>query len=134
MSSSRQHPPALSRRERQIMDVVYRLGRAAAADIHRALPDRPTYTTVRGLLRILVEKGHLRQDQDRRRYVYTPSTPRTAAGAISLAHVFKTFFSDSPAEAMAAFLGSERQEISDREFLRLAAIVQDARRRRRGRR
>ena len=115
------------------MDVVYRLGEAAAADIHRALADRPTYTTVRGLLRILVEKGHLRHALEGRRYVYAPSTPRSAAGASSIAHVVKTFFSDSPAEAMAAFLGSETREISDREFARLAAIVRDARRKRRGR-
>ena len=115
------------------MDVVYRLGEATAADIHRALPDRPTYTTVRGLLRILVEKGHLRHTLEGRRYVYAPSTPRAAAGASSLAHVVRTFFSDSPAEAMAAFLGSETREISDHEFALLAAIVQDARRKRRGR-
>ena len=89
------------------MDVVYRLGTAAAADIHVALPDPPTYTAVRGLLRVLVEKGHLRHQQDGKRYVHLPSTPRPAAGASSIAHVVKTFFAGSPADVMAALLGSE---------------------------
>jgi predicted transcriptional regulator len=122
----------LSRRERQIMDIVYRLGRASAADIHAALPDAPTYTTVRGLLRIMVEKGHVRHEREGRRYVYAPSTPRPAAGASSIMHVVKTFFSDSPADAMAALLGSDRKRISDAELSRLAALVEEARRQRRG--
>ena len=134
MAPSRTSPPALSRRERQIMDAVYRLGQASAADIHHALPDPPTYTTVRGLLRILIEKGHLRYARDGRRYVYMPSTPRSAAGMSSLAHVVSTFFANSPSEAMAALLGSENQLISDSEFSRLAAIVEKARRQHRVRR
>ena len=121
-------PPPLSRRERQIMDVVYRLESASAADIHAALPDPPTYTTVRGLLRILVEKGHLRRRQDGKRYLYLPSTPRPAAGASSIAHVVKTFFAGSPADAMAALLGSERHRFSQAELARLAQLVSKARR------
>ena len=113
------------------MDVVYRLGTAAAADIHAALPDAPTYTTVRGLLRVLVQKGHLRQAQDGKRYVYQPSTPRPAAGASSIRHVIKTFFSGSPTDAMAALLGSEKDRISDVELARLAELVADARHTRR---
>ena len=113
------------------MDVVYRLGKAAGADIHAALPDPPTYTTVRGLLRVLVEKGHLRQTQDGKRYVYEPSTPRPAAGASSIRHVIKTFFSGSPADAMAALLGSEKDRISDAELARLANLVARARQTRR---
>jgi predicted transcriptional regulator len=109
------------------MDAVYRLGKAAAADIHRMLPDAPTYTTVRGLLRILVEKGHLRHQQEGRRYVYLPSTPRPAAGASSISHVVRTFFAGSPADAMAALLGSEKDRISDAELARLAALVAKAR-------
>jgi len=125
-------PPQLSRRERQIMDVVYRLGTAAAADIHAALPDPPTYTAVRGLLRVLVEKGHLRHQQDGKRYVYLPSTPRPAAGASSIAHVVKTFFAGSPADVMAALLGSEKGRISEAELGRLADLVAKARRNKRG--
>ena len=125
-------PPPLSRRERQIMDLVYRAGRATAAEIHRGLPDPPTYTAVRGLLRVLMEKGHLKHEQDGRRYVYIPSTPRRAAGASSLAHVVRTFFAGSPVDAMAALLGSERERISDEELERLAALVAKARETRRG--
>lgn len=127
-----QHPLArLSRRERQIMDIVYRLGKASAADVHAALPDAPTYTTVRGLLRILAQKGHVRHEREGRRYVYAPSTPRRAAGASSITHVVKTFFGDSPADAMAALLGSDRRRISDAELSRLATLVEEARRERR---
>lgn len=121
-------PPALTRRERQIMDVVYHRGKTTAAEIHAALPDAPTYTTVRGLLRVLVQKGHLRHEQDGRRYVYLPSTPRDKAGASSIAHVVRTFFAGSPADAMAALLGSEKNRISQAELARLAALVAKARR------
>ena len=127
MATLPQSPPPLSRRERQIMDAVYRVGKATAADVHAALPDAPTYTTVRGLLRVLVEKGHLRHEQQGRQYVYFPSTPRPAAGASSITHVVKTFFSGSPADAMAALLGSERDRISDAELARLAELVAKAR-------
>ena len=110
------------------MDVVYRLGRATAAEIHAALPDAPTYTTVRGLLRVLVRKRQLRQAPDGRRYIYLPSTPRRAAGTSSIMHVVRTFFAGSPADAMAALLGSEKDRISDAELARLAALVAKARR------
>jgi predicted transcriptional regulator len=124
----------LSRRERQIMDLVYRMGEASAADIHRDLPDAPTYTTVRGLLRILVEKGHLRYEQDGKRYVYKPSTPRPAAGASSIAHVVNTFFAGSASEALAALLGTQRSRISEEELGRLSRLVAKARRDRAGER
>lgn len=114
------------------MDIVYRLGRATAADIHGTLPDAPTYTTVRGLLRILIEKGHLRREREGKRYAYLPSTSRFAAGASSITHVVRTFFAGSPAEAMAALLGSERGQISDAELARLATIVAKARQTKRG--
>jgi BlaI family transcriptional regulator, penicillinase repressor len=120
----------LSRRERQIMDLVYRMGEASAADIHRDLPDAPTYTTVRGLLRVLVEKGHLRYEQDGKRYVYTPCTPRPAAGANSIAHVVNTFFGGSTSEAFAALLGARPDRISEEELARLSRLVAKARRNR----
>lgn len=126
MASRSPSPVALSRRERQIMDVVYRLGTATAADIHTALPDAPTYTTVRGLLRVMLEKGLLHHAREGRRYVYAPSTPRPTAGASSISHVVKTFFAGSPADAVAALLGSERERISDAELARLAALVTKA--------
>src|SRR5687768_16212540 len=96
----RASPPALSRRERQIMDVVYRLGEASAADVHGALVDAPTYTTVRGLLRVLEEKGHIRHEVRGRQYIYAPATAKREAGTSHLSHVVRTFFGGSPAEAM----------------------------------
>jgi BlaI family transcriptional regulator, penicillinase repressor len=126
-------PPVLSRRERQIMDLLYRLGAASAADVHRDLPDAPTYTTVRGLLRVLVEKGHAVYEQDGRRYVYKPSTPRPAAGASSIAHVVNTFFAGSAADALVALIGSEAEGITDAELARLSAVVAKARRNKDGR-
>jgi predicted transcriptional regulator len=110
------------------MDVVYARGKTTAAEIHAALLDAPTYTTVRGLLRILIRKGHLRYEREGRRYVYLPSTPRNKAGASSLTHVIKTFFAGSPSDAMAALLGSEKGRISEAELARLAALVAKARR------
>ena len=123
----RPEPPFLSRRERQIMDVVYRLGRTTAADIHGALPDPPTYTTVRGLLRVLVDKGHLKHEREGRRYLYRPSLPRPAAGASSILHVVRTFFAGSPSDAMAALLGSQGDQISEAELARLASLIAKAR-------
>jgi predicted transcriptional regulator len=121
-------PPPLSKRERQIMDVVYRAGRATAAEVHAALPDAPTYTTVRGLLRILEQKGHLRHEEEGPRYVYLPRVRRDHAGVSHLAHVVRTFFDGSPAEAMAALLGGSAGRVSAAELDRLARMVDDARR------
>ena len=114
------------------MDIVYRLGRATAADVHGALPDQPTYTTVRGLLRVLVEKRHLGLVREGRKYVYTPSVSSREAGASSISHIVRTFFAGSPADAMAALLGSDQDRLSDRELTRLAALVDRARRARKG--
>jgi predicted transcriptional regulator len=121
-----------SRRERQILDVIYQRGKATAADVHAALPDAPTYTTVRGLLRVMTGKGLVLQGRDGRRYIYEPSTPRPTAGARTIAHVVKTFFAGSPADAMAALLGSQRR-ISEAELTRLAALIDQAKRDRRPR-
>ena len=123
-------PPRLSKREREIMDVIYRLGRANAAEVHEQLADAPTYTTVRGLLRILEEKGHLRHEQDGQRYVYVPSTPRDDAGASQLTHVVRTFFDGSASKAMAALLGSGEARSED-ELKRLQQLIDQARSRKR---
>lgn len=116
-----------SRRERQIMDVVYALGEATAAEIHERIPDPPTYTAVRGLLKVLVDKGHLRAEPDGVRYLYRPVTPRAAAGASLLSHVVRTFFGGSASEAMAALVGSSETRLSAAELERLARIVEQAR-------
>src|SRR4051812_9898159 len=127
MTPSGDTPPALSKRERQIMDVVYRLGRPTAAEVHAELPDAPTYTTVRGLLRVLEAKGHLRHEEDGPRYVYSAATPRQEAGASLLAHVVRTFFDGSASKAMAALLGSGGSELGEADLARLEEVVRRAR-------
>ena len=90
---------SLSRRERQIMDVVYRLGRATAAEVQEGLPDPPSYSAVRALLRVLEEKGHLRHEQDGPRNVYVPTVPRDAARSSAVRALLETFFGGSRARS-----------------------------------
>jgi predicted transcriptional regulator len=116
-----------SRRERQIMDIVYGLRSATAADVHERLADPPTYTAVRGLLRVLVQKGHLSVTPDGPRHVYRPTVPREAAGITQLTDVVRNFFDGSAAGAMAALLGSPHGRLSTDEIERLADIVEKAR-------
>lgn len=116
----------LSRRERQILDILFHLGRATAAEVLERIPDAPTYTTIRGLLRVLESKGHIRHEDDGGRYVYFPTMTKNRAAKSALGHVVKTFFDGSPSQAMAALLGNEK--VSDAEIDRLAEIVQAARR------
>ncbi|HEV3004337.1 MAG TPA: BlaI/MecI/CopY family transcriptional regulator [Pirellulales bacterium] len=117
----------LSRRERQIMDIVYARGEAAAIEVHAALPDPPSKTAVRTLLRILEEKGHLKHRQDGLRYVYQPSRRRGPAGRSALARVLHTFFDGSLEKAVAAHLGDSAAELSDDQLDRLAEIIHQAR-------
>jgi predicted transcriptional regulator len=124
---SREAPPALSKRERQIMDIVYRRGKATAADVHEELPNAPTYTTVRGLLRVLEEKGHLVHEEDGPRYLYSAATPRQEAGVSLLSHVVRTFFDGSASKAMAALLGSGGADLPDADLARLEEIIRRAR-------
>jgi predicted transcriptional regulator len=124
-------PPPLSRRERELLDVIYRLDRATASEIHAQLKSPPTPTTVRGLLRVLEAKGHIRHEHEGKRFVYFPRTPRSEAGRSLLQHVISTFFAGSPSEAVAALVGSQRDTLSDEEIARLSAVIDKARRRRR---
>jgi predicted transcriptional regulator len=116
----------LSRRERQIMDVIYRLGRATAAEVHDALPDRPSYSTVRALLRVLEGKGHLRHVEDGPRYVYSPTVPRERARESALRQVVSTFFGGSTEAAVAALLDLTAARLSDSELNRLAGLIAQA--------
>lgn len=127
---SRAHPLNLSRRERQITDILFRLGRATADEVWRQMPNAPTYTTVRGLLRILEEKGHIAHDTDGLRYVYYPLEAKESTGQSMLTHVVSTFFGGSPANAMAALLGNDGT-LSDDEFERISKLVSDARKKER---
>jgi len=118
----------LSRRERQIMDVIYAQGRASAQDVREGLADAPSYSAVRALLRILEDKGHLRHEQEGNRYVFSPTVPRERARKSALRHVLETFFEGSPANAMAALLELDDLEMSSEEYERLAAKIDEARR------
>jgi len=124
---SRSTPKALSRRERQIMDVVYRMERATAAEVLAGLPDPPSYSAVRALLRILEEKGHLRHEQEGPRYVYLPTLSRDKARTSALRQLVQTFFDGSPAQAVAALLGEPNARFTDAELDRLAQMIEQAR-------
>jgi len=121
-------PPSLSRREGQIMDVLHRRGRATAGEIMADLEDPPSNATVRTLLRILVDKGHARFERDGKSYVYRPAAERSQAGASMMRHVVRTFFDGSPAKAMAALLGHDRETLSDAQLDRLEKMIAEARR------
>ena len=117
----------LGRRERQIMDAVYRRGRATAAEVLGDLPDPPSYSAVRGMLRLLEDKGHLRHEQDGPRYVYLPTTERDEARRSALAHLLRTFFDNSRESAMAALLDLGGTPLGDDEYERLKAALDQAR-------
>ena len=125
---SRPAEPSLSRRERQILDVVYALGRASAAEVVTRLPDAPGKTAVRTFLRILEEKGHLVHDEEGRTYVYRPSRPRERAGAGAFRRVLDVFFAGSLEEAVAAHLGESAEDLDDAQLKRLGGLIRDARR------
>jgi BlaI family penicillinase repressor len=116
----------LSRRERQILDVLYARGSATAADVLDALPDPPSYSAVRALLRILESKAHARHEQQGTRYVYFPVVPRDSASRSALTRIVKTFFEGSAAQAAAALLDSST--LSDDEFNHLSSLIERARR------
>ena len=115
----------LSRRERQIMDIVYRRGKATAADVLDDLPDPPTYSAVRAALRLLEEKGLLTHEMDGKRFVYLPTTPRTQARTTALRHLLKTFFNGSPEQVVNALI--EDSQPSPDELDRLAKLIEQAR-------
>jgi predicted transcriptional regulator len=122
------HPslPALSRRERQIMEIVYRHGRATAGEVHRELPDRPSYSTVRTLLRVLEEKGHITHQSDGPRYVYSPCVSTEKAKQSAIEQLLRTFFNNSAVSAMAALLDMSSADLSEAELKRLSRLIQQA--------
>ncbi len=113
----------LSRRERQILDVLYREGKATAAEIQAALPDAPGYSAIRTLLRILEEKGHIKHESDGPRYVYVPSISPQKARVSALRHVLKTFFNGSAADAAAALVDGSAAKLSADELNQLEALI-----------
>ena len=117
----------LSRRERQIMDVIYRAGRATAAEVQARLPDPPSYSAVRAMLRILEEKGHLDHRQDGLTYVFSPTVPAATAQRSAVSHLMQTFFGGSAERAVAAVLEASDTKLSRAELDRIAAMVAAAR-------
>jgi BlaI family penicillinase repressor len=115
-----------SRRERQIMDILYARGRATAAEIHEVLPDAPTYSAVRAKLRVLEEKGHVRHEEDSLRYVYLPIVGRDTARRSALRHLVTTFFEGSVEQAVAALLDVSSAGLDERELDRIARLVEEA--------
>ena len=117
----------LSRRERQIMDVLYRLGRATANEIMEQVAGAPSYSTIRTQLRVLETKGHVRHEEQGLRYVYMPTVPRHSARKSALKHLVDTFFDGSSAKVVAALLGGDGSKVTDEELERIADLVRKAR-------
>ncbi len=113
----------LSRRERQIMDLLYRSGRATAAEVMAGLPDAPSYSAVRALLRILETKGHVRHEEEGRAYVYMPVARRTDARQSALSHMLRTFFDNSAEQAVAALIAMKGERMSDAELDRMSMLI-----------
>lgn len=121
------HHKQLSRRERQIMDVIYQRGQATAAEVLEGLPDPPSYSAVRAMLRLLEEKGYLSHDQDGPRYVFVPTLAREKARKSALKQMLQTFFDGSTEEAVATLLDMSRAKLSKEELDRLSRMIEDAR-------
>jgi len=117
----------LTRRERQIMDILYRRGPAAAGEVMADLTDRPSYSTVRAQLRVLEDKGYVRHEEVGLRYVYTPTAPRHEVRQSALRHLVDTFFEGSTHKVVAALLGSEGSRVTEEELERIAELVEKAR-------
>ena len=118
---------ALSRRERQIMDIVYRSEKATAAEVLAGLSDPPSYSSVRALLGILETKGHLKHLKDGARYVYSPTHPRQSAARTALHQVMQTFFAGSVEQTVASLLSASETPLSNSEWERLSALIDQAR-------
>ena len=116
----------LTRRERQIMDILYRRGRATASEVMEDLSGGPSYSTVRTQLRVLEAKGHVRHEEEGLRYVYVAAVPRHAARKSALRHLVDTFFEGSTEKVVGALLGGEGARLSERELERIAELVAKA--------
>ena len=120
-------PGGLSRRERQIMDILYQRGKAPASDIREAMPDAPSYSAVRAMLRILEEKGHVRHQAEGLKYVYAPTVARDKAKRTAMKHLMETFFNGSPEHVVAALLDVTSTKLTQEELDRMAQLIERAR-------
>src|SRR5262245_40568638 len=116
----------LSRRERQIMDVLYRKGSATAAEVLDIMPQAPSYSAVRALLRIPEQKGHVKHEEREGKYIFMPTVPRDQAKRSAIRHLVQTFFDGSPQEAVAALLDASSSKLSDSELDRLQELINKA--------
>jgi len=117
----------LSRRERQMMDILYQRGRATASEIHEALPEPPSYSAVRAKLRVLEEKGHVRHEEEALRYVYVPTVARDTARRSALRHMVSTFFAGSVEDTVAALLDISAADLSPKDLDRISSLIEQAR-------
>ena len=124
--SKQNRPLDLSRRERQVMDILYERGRLTAAELHERLPDPPSYSSVRSMLRVLEEKGHVVHEHDGPRYVYSPTIPRDDARKSALEHLVQTFFDGSTEGAVAALLDLDDSQLSEKAVERILRSIEQA--------
>ena len=120
-------PDQLSRRERQIMDILYRNGKASAAEVREAMEDAPSYSAVRAMLRVLEDKAHVRHQAEGLRYVYVPVVARDQAKRSAVKHLMNTFFNDSPEQIVAALLDVSSTKLTREELDRMAVLIERAR-------
>jgi len=118
----------LSRRERQIMDILFQRGKSSAAEVREALPDPPGYSAVRAMLRVLEEKGHVKHQAEGLKYVYVPTLARDKAKRSAVKHLLDTFFKDSPDQAVAALLDVSSARLTRTDLDRMADLIEKARR------
>jgi len=119
---------ALSRRERQIMDILYQRGKASAAEVREAMPDPPSYSAVRAMLRVLEEKGHVQHAAEGLKYVYVPLVAPEKARRSAVKHLLETFFKDSPEQIVAALLDVSSKRLTGEELDRMAKMIEQAKR------
>jgi len=117
----------LSRREREIMEILHRAGKATATEVMEALPDPPSYSAVRSILRVLQEKGHIRHEEDGKRYLYLPTEARNIAASSALRNVVQNFFGGSLESAVKTFLSDTDVSLSEEELTRMAEVIEQAR-------
>jgi len=123
---SKKNMDQLSRRERQIMDVIYQKSKASASEVHENLPDAPSYSAVRALLKILLDKGYLKHEKEGKQYIYFPAVEAEQAKTSMMKNLLKTFFNNSASQAVAALIDMNKSDLSDKELDRLSSIIDKA--------
>src|SRR5947209_543501 len=121
-------PDGLSRRERQIMDILYQRGKSSATEVREAMPDAPSYSAVRAMLRVLEDKGHIRHQAEGLKYVYIPTVTRDKAKRSAVKHLLDTFFNNSPEQIVAALLDVSATRMTNEELDRMAEMIEKAKR------